>query len=230
VRGVYAIVDSGVCERARVDLRSFAAALLASGVGAIQLRAKGLGARETLALLRDLAPPCRAAGVPLYANDRPDLALIAGADGVHVGQSDVGPADVRSLAASTGGVLRVGVSTHDEGEVAWALEQPVDYIAIGPVFGTATKANPEPTVGLGSAVDLAGRIRAARPDVARVAIGGIDGEGASALAPHFDAIAVIGALMPRGLEGDAAIVAGCEVARELGRRLHAETSPPRSEA
>lgn len=216
VRGLYAIVDTGVCRRAGVEVVDLVDALLEARPAALQLRAKDEGARRTLALLRAVAPRCRAAGVPLFANDRPDLALLAGCDGIHVGQADLAPSDVRALAARTGAAeLRIGTSTHDEGELRAALDAPIDVVAVGPVFGTATKLNPEPTVGLAEALRLAAVARAARPSVLRVAIGGIDETNAASLSAGFDQIAVIGALVPAGSTGPAAL----DAARDRARRL-----------
>ena len=218
VRGLYAIVDTGVCRRAGVEPIDLVDAVLEARPAALQLRAKDDGARRTLALLRAAAPRCRAAGVPLFANDRPDLAILAGCDGIHVGQGDLAPSDVRALAGRAGrGNLRIGTSTHDEGELRAALDAPIDVLAVGPVFGTATKLNPEPTVGLGEALRLADVARAARPSLLRVAIGGIDEANAASLAAGFDQIAVIGALVPAGVTGAAAL----DAARDRARRLTA---------
>lgn len=226
MQGLYAIVDTGVCRRARVEPTALADAVLGARPGALQLRAKEDGARATLELLRALVPRCRAAGVPLFANDRPDLAVLAGCDGVHLGQSDLAPEDARAFAARAGRAeLRIGASTHDGGELGAALEAPVDLIAIGPVFGTASKANPEPTVGLQAAIALAERVRAARPHRVRVAIGGIDEVNVGGLHGAFDAFAVIGALVPIGLEGAAAVAAAAARAEALMRAFEAGAPP-----
>jgi thiamine-phosphate pyrophosphorylase len=222
VQGLYAIVDTGVCRRARVEPTALAEAVLGARPGALQLRAKDEGARATLELLRALVPRCRAAGVLLFANDRPDLAVLAGCDGVHLGQSDLAPEDARAFAERAERPdLRIGASTHDGGELDAALASPVDVIAIGPVFGTATKANPEPTVGLEAAIALAARARASRPDRVRVAIGGIDEVNVVGLRGAFDAFAVIGALVPVGLEGAAALAAATSRAEALVRAFEA---------
>lgn len=227
MQGLYAIVDTGVCRRARLEPTVLADAILGARPGALQLRAKDDGARATLAILRALVPRCRAAGVPLFANDRPDLAVLAGCDGVHLGQSDLAPEDAREFATRAGRAdLRIGASTHDGGELGAALEAPVDVIAIGPVFGTATKVNPEPTVGLAAAIALAERARVARADRVRVAIGGIDEGNVGALRGAFDAFAVIGALVPIGLEGHAAIVAAAARADALVRAFEAAAPRP----
>lgn len=185
MRGLYAIVDQ---DTLGTELIPFAEAVLRARPAALQLRAKQAGARETLALLRALVPLCRAQGVPLFANDRPDLAVLAGTDGVHVGQEDLPVAEVRAFAPK----LRVGVSTHTADELAAALEATPDYVAFGPVFATRSKAQPDDVVGLGG---LERASRAARSHgVPLVAIGGIDAPRAASIAPLADAAAVIAAL------------------------------------
>jgi len=194
MRGLYAIVDVETLERRGLDPARFAEAVLAARPAALQLRDKAGGARRTLALLRSIAPLAARAGVPLFANDRPDLALLARCDGVHVGQEDVPVKLVRSIGPS----LRVGLSTHDAAQVEGALEEGPDYLAIGPIFPTASKDRPSPVVGLGGLASLAARIRAARPGLPIVAIGGIGLETAGAVGALADAAAVIGALVPEG--------------------------------
>jgi thiamine-phosphate pyrophosphorylase len=212
MHGLYAIVDTETLERHGLDPCRFAEALLAARPAAIQLRDKDRhdgghphtpgGARRTLALLRSIAPLAARAGVPLFANDRPDLALLARCDGVHVGQEDVPVRLVRSIAAGFDGghphtpALRVGLSTHDAGQVEQALEEGPDYLAIGPNFPTASKDRPSPVVGLGVLASLSARVRAARPGLPVVAIGGIGLETAGAVGVLADAVAVIGALVP----------------------------------
>jgi thiamine-phosphate pyrophosphorylase len=189
-RGLYPIVDlDSLAERGLSPL-SFAERLLAAHPPFLQLRAKSAGGRATLELLRELAPLCRAAGTQLFANDRPDLALLSGADGVHVGQDDVPLADVRRLAPG----LCVGVSTHELTELERALAERPDYVAFGPIFTTRSKPDHEPVVGLAGlarAYDLA---RAA--NVPLVAIGGIDLERTRLIRMHADFAAVIGSLLP----------------------------------
>ena len=196
MRGLYAILDVDFLRGAGVELMAFAEAVLSVRPAAVQLRAKSDGPRATLEKLRALRPLCSRAGVPLFANDRPDLAVLAGCDGVHVGQEDVDIADVRAFAPA----LRVGVSTHDLGQLDAALSMNPDYVAFGPVFATTSKAHPDPVVGLDGLRDAASRARAG--GVPLVAIGGIDVARASAVAPHVELVAVIGALLPEeGLKG-----------------------------
>jgi thiamine-phosphate pyrophosphorylase len=194
VRGLYAIVDVESLERREIDPLRFAESVLAGSPAALQIRDKRGGARRTLALLRAVAPLAASAGVPLFANDRPDLALLAGSDGVHVGQDDLPVALVRSLAGARR--LRVGLSTHDAAQVESAIADGPDYLAIGPIFPTASKDNPSPVVGLDRLSDLAARVRQTRPDLPIVAIGGITLANAREVGAIADSAAVIQALLP----------------------------------
>ncbi len=212
MRGLYAIVDLDTLGETGRSVADFARALLEARPAALQLRAKNAGARETLEMLRALAPLCRARGVPLFANDRPDLAVLAGADGVHVGQDDVPLADVRAFAPT----LRVGVSTHDPSQLEEMLALSPDYVAFGPVFPTRSKAQADPVVGLDG---LAGASRSARArGIPLVAIGGIDLERAASVAALADAGAVIRALSSDGLDA----VQITEHARALHKALGGE--------
>lgn len=218
MRGLYAIVDLDALQRRAIAVIPFVEALLDARPAALQLRAKSGGARATLELLRALAPLASRAGVPLFANDRPDLALLARCDGVHVGQEDVPVGLVRRVA---GGALAVGLSTHDAREVDAAAEQAPDYLAIGPIFATANKENPSAVVGLAGLAALAARARSARGGAARpvVAIGGITAENAEEIGAIADCAAVIGALLPPpGMSGLPRVL---DAARERARAIHA---------
>jgi thiamine-phosphate pyrophosphorylase len=192
LRGLYPIVDLDTLERLAVDPLAFAERVLAARPPLLQLRAKSAGGRETLSLLRALLPLCRASGTLLFANDRPDLALLAGADGVHVGQDDLPVAEVRRFAPG----LRVGVSTHDVVQLERAVGERPDYVAFGPVFATPSKRNHEPVVGIDGLEHA--RLVARAAAVPLVAIGGIDLERARVAGAHADLVAIIGALLPPG--------------------------------
>jgi thiamine-phosphate pyrophosphorylase len=144
---LYAIIDAG-CFASEPDrtraIVDHARELAAGGVTLIQYRAKNLLGREMLSQARELR---RVLGdtVRLVMNDRADLCLAAEFDGVHVGQDDVPPAVVRSIVNRDS---LVGYSTHNPEQVKAADAMPVDYIAVGPVFATASKANPDPVIGL----------------------------------------------------------------------------------
>jgi len=134
-----------LCTPDRPDLPEFVAACIAGGVDVVQLREKSLDDRSLLRRAEALAGPCRAAGVPFILNDRPDLALAAGADGVHVGQDDCPPAVARRI---LGPAAIVGFSTHSPTELEAASAEPVDYVSAGPVAPTPTKPG-RPGTGLG---------------------------------------------------------------------------------
>jgi len=182
---LYAIVDPLDTGRSPVAL---AEALLAGGARCLQLRWKPAAPREVLEAARAIHPLARAAGALFIVNDRPDVALLAGADGVHVGQDDLPPAAVRRV---LGQGRIVGVSTHDLDQVRAAVAAGADYVAVGPVYATISKVGALAPRGL----DL---VRAARPLVPcpLVAIGGIDARTApDVIAAGADAVAMIGALV-----------------------------------
>ncbi len=133
-----------LCTPDRPDLARFLAACIAGGVDVVQLRDKLLDARPLLARARLAADVCRALGVPFVLNDRPDLALECGAEGVHVGQDDAPPALARRVLGP--GAL-VGFSTHAPAELDAAAAEPVDYVSVGPVSPTPTKPG-RPGTGL----------------------------------------------------------------------------------
>jgi thiamine-phosphate pyrophosphorylase len=202
---LYPIVDvAALGERA---VGSVVAALAAGGAKVVQFRAKGLSDRRFLDLAAEALAAARAGGAALIVNDRPDVALILGADGVHLGQDDLDPRAVRPL-LPPGALL--GVSTHNVEQVERAAGAPVDYLAIGPVFPTRSKAAPDPVVGLEM-------VRKARALVtgSLVAIGGITEENArSVVDAGADGVAVISALLS---QADLA-AAGRRFAAALGRR------------
>ena len=188
MRGLYPIVDIDALSARQLSPLSFAEAVLSARPPLLQLRNKTGSARDTLDLLRALVPLCRRVGTLLFANDRPDLALLAGADGVHLGQSDL-PIDAARRVAPG---LEVGLSTHTLSELDAALRERPNYVAFGPVFDTGSKRNPERVVGL-EALRMAGE-RARSAGIPLVAIGGIDLSRASLVAPHAELGAVIAAL------------------------------------
>lgn len=134
-----------LCTPDRPDLADFLTACIAGGVDIIQLRDKTLDARPLLARARLAAEVCGDHGVPFILNDRPDLALEAGADGVHVGQDDAPPALARRI---LGPDALVGLSTHAPTELDASAMEPVDYVSAGPVEATPTKPG-RPGAGLG---------------------------------------------------------------------------------
>lgn len=202
MRGLYPIVDVDSLERGNeratpLSVVAFAEQVLLARPPLLQLRAKQRGARDTLELLRALRPLCTRAGTRLIANDRPDLALLAECDGVHVGQEDLPLPVVRQIAPG----LLVGVSTHNLTQLADALLEKPDYVALGPVFGTVSKERADPSVGIELLAQAHNAARAR--GIPLVAIGGINLERAREIAPHCELAAVIAALQPTAgsLEG-----------------------------
>lgn len=210
MRGLYAIVDADFLERRAVPLVAFAERVISARPVAVQLRAKRAQARDILAWLRAIRPAASAHGVLLFANDRPDLAVLSGCDGVHVGQQDLDVRDVRRISPR----LRVGVSTHDEDELCAAVALLPDYVAFGPVFETASKERPEPAVGVPALSRAAGICRAA--SIPLVAIGGIDEARAAEVAPLADMAAIISGLLPDGTGLDGVTTHAAALHRALG--------------
>ena len=165
---------------ARSDLEAFLEAAVAGGVDLVQVREKELPDGELLRVLEQARAVTRRLGVPLIVNDRPDLAALVGADGVHVGQDDLPVAAVRRFG------LPVGLSTHAPEELARAES---DYVGVGPVFATPTKEG-RPAVGLDYV-----RHAAAHARVPWFAIGGIDETNVSdAVSAGATRIAVVRAI------------------------------------
>ncbi|MDB4941480.1 MAG: Thiamin-phosphate pyrophosphorylase [Labilithrix sp.] len=218
MKGLYAIVDTKLVEARGADVVAYARAILAARPAAIQLRAKEVSAREILGMLRAIGPICRQAGVPLVANDRADLAALAGCECVHIGQDDLPYELVHRIAPQLG----IGISTHRLDQLARALAVKPRYVAYGPVFETASKVNADPVVGLEGLKEAIVIARAA--GVPLVAIGGITLARAEELAPFADACAVIGDLFPAG----ATLADVTQRARELHAALGG--APPASQA
>ena len=163
---LYAIVDAGVAARAGWSPPDLAGAYLEGGARLLQLRASGVDAATLLVWCREIVRRATEAGARVIVNDRCDLALMAGADGVHLGQDDLPVDAARGL---LGPAAIVGLSTHTAPQVAAGARQPVSYLAIGPVYDTRTKDTGHAAVGL----DAVRRTRAAAGDRPVVAIGGI---------------------------------------------------------
>jgi len=185
---LYPILDTEALARRRVEWRAAAAAWLEGGAGILQIRHKGHWTREAFAAAQDVARLCREAGAELIVDDRADFALMLEA-GLHVGQDDLSPRDARRLLGSD---PVLGYSSHNLQQLSAAGGEPVDYVALGPLFATTSKRNPDPVVGL----DELRRLRALL-DKPLVAIGGITRENApEVLRAGADSVAVIGDLLP----------------------------------
>ncbi len=165
IRGLYVLCDDD--PRWPHDPVEQARAALAGGARVVQLRAKHATDRQVLAWAESIRALATAHGALFFVNDRFDLALAAAADGVHLGQHDLPPERVPERARAQ---LRVGRSTHTLEQARAACDEPVDYIAFGPLFGTTSKDSAYTARGLEALAEVA-RIVAPRPVVA---IGGID--------------------------------------------------------
>ena len=193
---LYAIVDVDVAARASWAPRDLARAYLAGGARLLQLRAKALASGAFLDLASAIAEDVRIADAVLIVNDRADLAVLSRSSGVHVGQDDLSPAQVRLVVGSE---AIVGFSTHSDAQIAQAVAEPITYLAVGPVFGSTTKNTGYRQVGLPLVATAAA---AAGPrGLPVVAIGGITlGTAPSVIAAGATSIAVITDLLDRDPE------------------------------
>ena len=185
---VYPILDTESLDARAILLETAAAAFLDGGAGILQIRHKRQWSRGFFASARTVARLCREAGATLIVNDRADFALLLEA-GLHVGQDDLPPRDARQL---MGRNAMVGFSSHNMAQLCAAGGEPVDYVALGPVFATASKLNPDPVTGIEE-------IRRCRSLIEKplVAIGGITLENAlDVLRAGADSVAVIAGLLP----------------------------------
>ncbi len=186
---LYPILDAGLLSRAGLSIQDFAWQLRAAGIRFLQYRDKESSDRKVLRrakLLREIFP---ASDSCLILNDRVALVRAAGCDGVHVGQEDKSPAEVRAI---LGPDILIGVSTHFESQLLAAAAGPADYVAIGPVYATNSKQVPDPIVGLEG-------VRFARALIPKplVAIGGITRANCAAvIEAGADSLAVISDLLP----------------------------------
>jgi thiamine-phosphate pyrophosphorylase len=188
-----AIVDVDAAERAGWDPVDLARAFVDGGATFLQIRAKQVSSARLLDLALRIGEAARPAEAMVIVNDRADVARLAGA-GVHVGQDDLSPRDVRAV---VGAAAIVGLSTHTVEQMQAAVREPVSYVAIGPVFGTATKATGYDAIGL-ETVRAAGEVAHAA-GLPLVAIGGITlARMRDVVDAGADAVAVIGDLLATG--------------------------------
>src|ERR1041384_2946135 len=185
---IYPITDttiSGLSHRDQVKQ------LIEGGATLIQLREKRMSPREFFQDARDAVSIAHSAGSKLIINDRVDIALAIGADGVHLGQTDMPVEAARRL---LGEHAIVGFSTHNLNQVEEAVSLPIDYLAFGPIFPTATKEYPDPIVGL---TELA-QIKNLAGSLPLVAIGGIIADRLrEVLRTGADSVAIVSAVLNR---------------------------------
>jgi thiamine-phosphate pyrophosphorylase len=185
---VYPILDTESLVRHRIPLETAAASFLEGGAGILQIRHKQHWSRAVYDSARTVARLCREAGAHLIVNDRADFAMLLEA-GLHLGQDDLSPRDARRLMGSE---ATIGFSSHNSAQLCAAGGEPVDYVAIGPVFATASKRQADPVVGIEE-------VRRSRSllDKPLVAIGGITLANAlDVLRAGADSLAVIAGLIP----------------------------------
>jgi thiamine-phosphate pyrophosphorylase len=186
LRGLHVLADDA--PHWKCDPPEQARAACRGGAAVVQLRTKFVSDRDMLSWAAEIRAATREAGVLFLVNDRFDLALLADADGVHLGQEDVPPSWLPAQARER---LLVGRSTHTLAQARAACDEPIDYVAFGPVFGTRSKRSPYDARGLEALAEVV-RIAAPRPVVA---IGGIDADNARAVAAAGAAgVAVISAV------------------------------------
>lgn len=177
----YPVIDAD-----RVPAVPTAEALLDAGARILQFRHKSFFSRSAFEEASRISELCRKAGALFIVNDRADIARLLNA-GLHLGQDDLTPADARRILPES---AIIGLSTHNEQQLRAGDREPVDYLAIGPIFGTVSKENPDPVVGLD-------RLRSLRPLTKKplVAIGGITRQSApQVFAAGADSVAIIGDL------------------------------------
>jgi thiamine-phosphate pyrophosphorylase len=184
---LYAIIDP---ERTS-DAVALASDALAQGCAMLQLRAKALDDRAFLDLGGALRVRCSEARVPFVINDRADIARLLHADGLHLGQEDLGVADARRVV----GRMQIGVSTHDLRQARQAERDGADLIAFGPVFETSTKIDPDPVVGLSMLAETCATVR-----TPVVAIGGITPENVEQTLRAGASYAAVISALPRFLQ------------------------------
>jgi thiamine-phosphate pyrophosphorylase len=185
---LYPILDTEILQNQGIGIELAAVAFLDGGAGILQFRHKNSWNREVFAIAQGVARLCREAGVPLVINDRADFAVLLDA-GLHLGQEDLAPRDARKLLGSD---RPIGFSSHNAAQLCSAGGEPVDYVALGPIFITASKRNPDPVVG----VEELQRCRSLL-DKPLVAIGGITRDNVqNVLRAGADSVAVISGLIP----------------------------------
>jgi len=193
---LYVICDDEVCRRAGWTLVDYAAACIDGGATLLQVRAKTMSAGAMLDATEGIVARAKSANALVIVNDRADVARAAGAVGIHVGQDDLTPRQARIV---VGNEMIVGFSTHTMEQLDRALDEPISYAAVGPIFGTGTKATGYDAVGLGHLQRAVRRTADRRKALPIVAIGGITLERApSVISAGAASVAVISDLLATG--------------------------------
>jgi thiamine-phosphate pyrophosphorylase len=213
---LYLVTDRAMC--ARQGLEHVVAEAVAGGATMVQLRDDLTPTGELIAIARRLCAALAATGTPLIVNNRLDVARAAGADGVHVGALDAPPELARAV-VGRGGL--VGVSVTSSARLEEIDRSLVDYLGVGPIFGTATKPNADPPIGVAGLAAIR-----ARTSLPIVAIGGIDEDRArEVMAAGADGVAVVSAICaaddPRAAASRLALI----VDEALARRPDREPAP-----
>lgn len=184
---LYPIIDIDLCRHRGAQPEALAVACLRGGARLLQVRQKSGGSGMFVSTVHAIVQEARQYEATIIVNDRPDLALLAGAAGTHVGQEDLAVAAVRAMCGER---AVIGLSTHTRPQVDEALDADVDYVAVGPIFGTDTKQTGYSARGLDLVRYAAGRGKPV------VAIGGIDlARAAVVIAAGAAAVAVISDLL-----------------------------------
>jgi thiamine-phosphate pyrophosphorylase len=184
----YPVVDTEMAAMRGTTAIHASAAILDAGARILQFRHKGFFSREVFEDAKEIASLCRQAGALFVLNDRADIARLLNT-ALHVGQEDLLPGDARQV---LGDEPFIGLSTHNEAQIRAAAAQPANYLALGPIFGTTSKLNPDPVVGLEELRRL--RQLTDRP---LVAIGGITRTNAgSVFEAGADSVAVLSDVFP----------------------------------
>ena len=187
--GLYAVVDHGTAAQHGWRVCDLARAYLAGGARLLQVRATDVASGEYLAWCDEIIKDATAAGAQVIVNDRADIAAVAGAAGLHLGQSDLSPDVVRRIVPAS---MMLGLSTHARDQLDASTRVAIDYVAVGPIYQTVTKDTGYAAVGL-DLVTYASRLRPKRPVVA---IGGITLERvASVISAGATSVAVISDLL-----------------------------------
>lgn len=187
----YPVLDTELLTYRGMNAIEAAEAILEGGARMLQFRHKGFFSRDTFETATRVAALCRQANALFVMNDRADIAILLAA-ALHLGQDDLDPADARNIMPRS---TIIGLSTHNEEQLRAGDRQAVDYLAIGPIFQTGSKQNPDPVVGADALRTL--RALTQKP---LVAIGGITRGNASAIFDAgADSVAIIGDLYPEPL-------------------------------